>query len=102
MVRIRNLVKEAALEAAKHVEGAITDNPTRIAEVWLVEFGDSSLNFELVIWVGNELMSRPSRAQALFLWEIETQLGLRNIEIPFPQRDLHIRSGTLNVAIEKE
>lgn len=95
-------VKSAVLKAASMVDGAITDDLNRPAEVWLTEFGDSSLNFELVIWVGNELMSRPARTRALFLWEIETQLGEYGIEIPFPQRDLHIRSGRLNVALERE
>lgn len=95
-------VKSAVLKAASMVDGAITDDPNRPAEVWLTEFGDSSLNFELVIWVGNELMSRPARTRALFLWEIETQLGEYGIEIPFPQRDLHIRSGQLKVALERE
>lgn len=95
----KDLVRQAALDAANRVEGAITDNPVRKPEVWLVEFGDSSLNFELVIWVGNELMSRPKRTQALFLWEIETELRKHNIEIPFPQRDLHVRSGQLDVRV---
>lgn len=95
-------VKSAVLKAASMVDGAITDDPNRPAEVWLTEFGDSSLNFELVIWVGNELMSRPARTRALFLWEIETQLSEYGIEIPFPQRDLHIRSGRLSVALERE
>lgn len=98
----KEAVREAALEAASHVEGAITGVPDRSAEVWLTEFGDSSLNFELVIWVGNELMSRPARTRALFLWEIETQLRNREIEIPFPQRDLHIRSGTLDVSLQNQ
>ncbi|HCO01533.1 MULTISPECIES: mechanosensitive ion channel family protein [unclassified Methylophaga] len=97
----KDLVREAALEAASHVPGAITGDPGKLAEVWLTEFGDSSLNFELVIWVGNELMSRPARTKALFLWEIETQLRAKDIEIPFPQRDLHIRSGKLAVSIEQ-
>lgn len=97
----KEAVRDATLDAASRVEGALTDDPGRKAEVWLTEFGDSSLNFELVIWVGNELMSRPERTRALFLWEIETQLRDRNIEIPFPQRDLHIRSGMLDVAVHQ-
>lgn len=98
----KELVKIAVLKAASMVDGAITDDINRPAEVWLTEFGDSSLNFELVIWVGNELMSRPARTRALFLWEIETQLSEHGIEIPFPQRDLHIRSGRLKVALERD
>ncbi len=98
----KDQVKEAALEAANRIDGAIVEgDPRRKPEVWLVEFGDNSLNFELVIWVGNELMSRPKRTQALFLWEIETELRKRNIEIPFPQRDLHVRSGVLDVRVQQ-
>jgi len=98
----KEMVKKAVLKASTMIEGAISDDNERPPEVWLTEFGDSSLNFELVIWVGNELMSRPARTRALFLWEIETQLGEHGIEIPFPQRDLHIRSGQLKVAIQKD
>lgn len=98
----KELVKEAALSAAKRVPGAYTVNPSRQPEVWLVAFGDSSLNFELVIWVENDLLSRPGKANALFLWELETELRNRNIEIPFPQRDLHIRSGHLTVDLQSQ
>ena len=98
----KELVKEAALSAAKRVSGAYTVNPNRQPEVWLVAFGDSSLNFELVIWVENDLLSRPGKANALFLWELETELRNRNIEIPFPQRDLHIRSGHLTVDLQSQ
>ena len=89
-------VREAALAAADTVEGLII-NATHPAEVWLVNFGDSSLDFELVVWAGATLMMTPARAQALCLWALETELSRRQIEIPFPQRDLHIRSGVLKV-----
>ncbi len=67
------------------------------ADVWLVKFGDSSLDFELVVWIGPELAMTPGRTQALYLWALETELARRKLEIPFPQRDLNIRSGTLKV-----
>ena len=31
------------------------------------------------------------------MWALDDELRARGIEIPFPQRDLHIRSGTLDV-----
>lgn len=92
----KELVREAGLAAAEQVEGTILDERHR-AEVWLVRFGDSSLDFELVIWVGHKLTMAPARTQSLYLWAIETELSKRGIEIPFPQRDLHIRSGRLQV-----
>jgi small-conductance mechanosensitive channel len=93
-------VREAATVAAKSIANTITDDTRHPIEVWLVGFGDSSLNFELVVWVDHELMTRPARTQAQYLWAIETELRKRHIEIPFPQRDLHVRSGTLNVSIQ--
>jgi small-conductance mechanosensitive channel len=34
------------------------------------------------------------------LWALEDELTKRGIEIPFPQRDVRVRSGTLNVSME--
>lgn len=90
-------VQEAGLSAAREVKSTLTE-AGREPEVWLVGFGDSSLNFELVVWVGREMAIAPSRAQAIYLWELETALRERGLEIPFPQRDLHIKSGTLTLA----
>ena len=67
--------------------------------MWLVNFGDSSLDFELVVWVDHTLMTAPGRTKAKYLWEIETELAERGIEIPFPQRDLNVRTGVLDVRI---
>jgi small-conductance mechanosensitive channel len=60
--------------------------------VWLTAFADSSLNFELIVWLTSEAVKRPGAVQADYLWAIETALGKHKIEIPFPQRDLHVRS----------
>jgi len=96
----KQLVKEAAVAAALSISG--TDNSHgREPDAWLVKFGDSSLDFELVVWVGPELIVSPGRTQARYLWAIEDELKKRNLEIPFPQRDLHIRSGTLAVSMNK-
>lgn len=91
------LVREAGLTAAAHVPGVTRNDPQRATEVWLVGFGDSSLNFELLIWLDYERLKRPSATQAKIYWALDDELAARNIEIPFPQRDLHVRSGTLKV-----
>ncbi|MEC9341173.1 MAG: mechanosensitive ion channel domain-containing protein [Pseudomonadota bacterium] len=85
-------VKQAALDAAQMTPHTLTGVAGREPQVWLVNFGDSSLDFELVVWVKPEAVKRPSKVNAEYLWHIETKLGEYGIEIPFPQRDLHLRS----------
>ena len=96
----KELVREAGIAAAAGITGTVHEQG-REPDVWLVGFGDSSLNFELVVWVGPSTITSPGKTQAVFLWAIEDELRKRNIEIPFPQRDLHIRSGTLAVRLDK-
>jgi small-conductance mechanosensitive channel len=96
----KDRVKAAGLRAAERVKGSVIQSG-REPDVWLVGFGDSSLNFELVVWVGPELVARPGRTEAAYLWAIEDELRAENIEIPFPQRDLHVRSGMLNVRLDR-
>jgi len=92
-------VKEAALRAAKRVAEAPPPGG-REPDVWLVRFGESSLDFELVVWVGPDRVTRPGNTEATYLWAIEDELRAAGIEIPFPQRDLHVRSGELRVRLE--
>ena len=88
----KELVKKAALEAAAEVPFTLSLEGARRPQVWLVEFGDSSLNFELVTWLTAEATKRPATVKAAYLWALETALAQHGIEIPFPQRDLHLRS----------
>lgn len=88
----KSLVREAGIAAAHKVDATVLDGD-RKPDVWLVGFGESSLDFELVVWVGFDAVASPGRTTARYLWAIEDELRKRNIEIPFPQRDLHIRSG---------
>ncbi|MCB1723739.1 MAG: mechanosensitive ion channel [Gammaproteobacteria bacterium] len=89
----KELVEKAVLEAADAVRWTLKDNQRQNPQVWFVNFGDSSLDFELVVWLKPEAVKRPGAVQAAYLWAIETKLGEYGIEVPFPQRDLHLRSG---------
>lgn len=89
----KDTVRTAALEAAAEVSYTLTNMKGRDPDVWLVEFGDSSLNFLLTVWVNRQGARRPTRTRAAYLWALETKLTEYGIEIPFPQRDLNIRSG---------
>lgn len=87
--KVRQVVLEGAARASQDMGIAGLREP----EVWLVGFGDSALNFELLAWVGRDQLNSPGRTRAAYLWEIESSLRRNGIEIPFPQRDLHLRSG---------
>ncbi|NCF51067.1 mechanosensitive ion channel [Gammaproteobacteria bacterium] len=89
----KELVKKAALEAVTDVPYTLTNMKGREPDVWLVEFGDNSLNFLLLVWVNRQGARRPTRTRAAYLWALEDKLSEYGIEIPFPQRDLHLRSG---------
>ena len=89
----KDLVKKAAIEATEEVQYTLTHMKGREPDVWLVEYGDNSLNFLLLVWVNRQGARRPTRTRAAYLWALETKLTEYGIEIPFPQRDLHLRSG---------
>jgi len=93
----KNEVQEAGIAAAKSVQGLIVDDGHPVS-VLLRSFGESSLDFELRVWVGSELVTRPGRATSQLLWALEEELTKRGIEIPYPQREVRIRSGAPSVA----
>jgi small-conductance mechanosensitive channel len=64
--------------------------------IFFIGFGDSSLDFELGLWTA-EMLQNPKRFRSEINYAVEKALRENGIEIPFPQRDLHIRSGTLPI-----
>ena len=97
----KEIVKKAALEAANKVQWTYQDTPGREPQVWLVGFGDSALDFELVVWLTEEAVKKPSRVAADYYWALHTALTEHDIEIPFPQRDINFRNaGEIRVRME--
>ena len=86
-------VREALLSAGR-------ENPNTLQEpaptVFLEKFGENSIDFELVVW-SSEMSARPRRYRSDLNFAIEQRFREAGIEIAFPQRDLHIRSGVLKV-----
>jgi potassium-dependent mechanosensitive channel len=60
-------------------------------EVLFTEFADSSLNFVLRVWTDIDNMLKAGTA---IRFEIDRLFRERGVEIPFPQRDLHMRTAT--------
>ncbi|MEO5560867.1 MAG: mechanosensitive ion channel domain-containing protein [Dokdonella sp.] len=85
-------VKQAALEAAAEVPFTLTLDGPREPQVWLTGFGDSSLDFALVVWLSAEAVVRPAAVAAAYNWALHSALEKYSIEMPFPQRDLHVKS----------
>ncbi|MDF1572736.1 MAG: mechanosensitive ion channel [Bacteroidales bacterium] len=79
-------VLKILLDAANENDRAMKDPEPR---AFFIGFGDSSLNFRLLVW--SDLEHRLQLESELKV-AINRKLKEAAIEIPFPQRDLHIRS----------
>jgi small-conductance mechanosensitive channel len=88
-----NKVREALLAAAEENSNTLKDPAP---SVFLEKFGENSLDFELVVW-SSEMSYRPRRYRSDLNFAMEEKLREARVEIAFPQRDLHIRSGVLKV-----
>jgi len=78
---------------ARSHPAALSDPEPR---VFFESFGDSALNLELVVWSA-EMSFRPRRFRSDLNFAIDRVFRERGIELPFPQRDLHLRTGSLVV-----
>jgi len=92
-----NAVRRALLEAAKK-HGDVLSHPEPV--VGFTGFGDSALNFVLLVWIRDPVQQLGIKSDLYFL--IEAVFKQHKIEIPFPQRDLHLRSGTLPLQVSPE
>jgi len=91
-------VREAGVAAAAQVEGIMEQGSMR-TQVWLVGYGDSAMNFEIIVWANRKLTTHPASTHAKLMWALDDELLRLGIEIPFPQRDLNVRAGLLDVRL---
>lgn len=89
---------QLAIEATKKID-RVLDYPEPICN--LMGFGDNSVDFELRFWISDPVngVSNVKSQVLLNLWDT---LKEHNIEIPFPQRDLHIRSSSIDLPIANQ
>ena len=82
-----DVVIETLLKVAKE-HPRVLKKPKPV--VFLIGFGDSSIDFELSIWIDNPIEQKLITSELnQGIWD---KFAQHNIEIPFPQRDLHIRN----------
>lgn len=80
-------VRHALLAAARSHRGVLRDPRP---EVQLLRLGESSLEFELLVWTADP--RNQARLVSDLNFRIVSALRAGGIQIPFPQRDLHLRS----------
>lgn len=85
-------VRQALLDAAANVKEVLR---TPVPTVYLASFGDSAINLELLVWIDQPHQHPQIRSNVNF--EIARVFRARQIEIPSPQFDLHLRSGKLKL-----
>ena len=82
-------IKKLLLEVASENKGVLSiPSP----DVLFDEFGDSSLNFFLRVWT-SDYTSRPNILKSQLYFSIFEKFKENGVEIPFPQQDLHLKSG---------
>jgi len=81
-------VKEVLLKVASENKNVLK-RPEPI--VFFDEFADSSLNFTLGVWTST-YTDKPRRLKSELYFKIFDSFKKEGIEIPFPQRDLHLKT----------
>jgi small-conductance mechanosensitive channel len=82
-------VKEILLKLANEHPEVITHNPAMAPYVLFLGFGDSSLDFELRVYIN--IIDHRLRVKSDLYFAIDAAFREAGIAIPFPQRDLHIK-----------
>lgn len=86
-------LKRVLLEVAAQHRSVLKDPPPSL---FFIGFGESSLDFELGVWTVDQAHN-PIRFRSELYYAIEQALRDNQLEIPFPQRDLHFRSGKVTI-----
>jgi small-conductance mechanosensitive channel len=81
------LAQKLMIQAASESQRVMTNRPPK---VWLVAFGESTVDHEILVWISDPEQGVGSvRSEVLNrLWVLFKENG---ITIPYPQRDIHVR-----------
>ncbi len=95
---ISSIVRDSVIlrEVARATPGVLAGP---FPDVLLGAFGESSLDFRLRVWTA-DYTTRPMMLQSQLNFAIDRAFREHGVEIPFPQRDLHLRSGRFGMAAD--
>jgi small-conductance mechanosensitive channel len=82
-------IRKLLIEVADSNAGVLQNPPP---DVLFENFGDSSLDFNLRVWT-DEYSDKPKVLKSQLYYAIFKKFKEHQVEIPYPQRDLHLRSG---------
>ena len=86
------LVEKLLLQAAGEQENVLDDPAPRVD---FLNFGDSAIELRLLYWIPDP--TPRTRIKSAINFRIYELFREYNVEIPFPQRDLHVRSLDANL-----
>ncbi len=87
-------VRKILKAVAKENSFIIKNNALYSSIVRFADFGDSALIFELYFWTRHSFIVENIKSDLRF--RIHDEFKKAGIKIPFPQRDLHIKSGSIS------
>lgn len=92
-----NTIRSALLEVALTNPDILKKpHPT----VWFQGYGEDFLNFQLLVWISKPRKQFQIKSDLYF--QIDEILRQKNINIPFPQRSLHLRTGSLPLELSPQ
>lgn len=82
------MVRKVLLEVGRRHPDVMEEPPP---EVLMTDFADSSVNFELRVWTTTQVQT-PGRLKSDLYFDVAREFAAHRIEMPFPQRDVYIKS----------
>lgn len=90
-------VRSCLLQAAKeHPKVRVIPPPKAV----FLGYGDNALKFELFVWIAEPAAQLPITSDLYF--RVEELYRKHQVKVPFPQRDLHLRSGTVPLTLSPD
>jgi small-conductance mechanosensitive channel len=90
-------IRSALLEVA-HENHDILKKPTPL--VWFQKYGEDFLNFQLLVWIAKPRKQFQIKSDLYF--KIDEIFRQQNINIPFPQRSIHLDSGSFPLQLSPQ